>query len=94
MLLTVHKLVSLGAFVYLIVTVVRLNKLAPLSSLEMTACVVCGIFFLTLIATGGLISAMKNPPEVVHKIHQIVPYVLIIANGLTLYQLLIRKLIN
>jgi heme A synthase len=92
-LLSIHKLISLGAFAYLIVTIVRLNKLAPLSPLEMSACVVCGVFFLTLIATGGVISAMKNPPEIVRKIHQIVPYVLILANGLTFYQLLIRKLI-
>jgi heme A synthase len=94
LLLSVHKLIALGAFVYLIFTIIRIHRLTPLSPLEISACVVCGILFLILIATGGVISAMKNAPEVVHKIHQIVPYLVILSTGITLYQLLVSKIIK
>jgi heme A synthase len=92
LLVTVHKLLSLGVFVYLIVTIVRLQRLAPLSHIEWVVCLVCGFLFLVLIATGGLMSAMKNAPEFVHKIHQIVPYLVILASSTILYQLLVHKI--
>ncbi|MBN2677192.1 MAG: hypothetical protein JXR32_03895 [Anaerolineaceae bacterium] len=92
LLLTIHKLISVGAFVYLIITIINIHKQAPLSLQEMIACLVCGVFFLTLIATGGILSAMKNAPEVVHTIHQIMPYLVILSTGITLYQLLVRKI--
>jgi heme A synthase len=94
LLLNIHKLIALGAFVYLIITIIHIHRLTPLSPLEMSACVVCGVFFVALIATGGIISAMKSAPEVVHKIHQILPYLVILSTGITLYHLPVSKIIK
>jgi hypothetical protein len=47
-----------------------------------------------MVATGGLLSTAKTMPVFVHKIHQIMPYVVILTTSITLYQLLIRKILT
>ena len=91
LLLNVHKLVSLGAFVYLVVTLVQFNRLVPLGTLEWIVFAACCVFFVSLIVTGGLMSALKNPPEFLHTIHQIAPYLAILSTAGTLYLLLVHK---
>jgi hypothetical protein len=90
-LLTLHKLISITAVVYLIVNVIRIHRVTPLSLLEIVLCVASLLFFLVMVATGGLLSIAKPMPAFVHKIHQTMPYVVILTTGITLYQLLIRK---
>ncbi len=92
LLLTIHKLISLAAVVYLVFTVVRIHQVTPLNAMEMIASAVTLILFLTLIATGGLLSAARPMPGIVLKIHQIVPGLVFISTAITLYLLLIRKL--
>jgi len=89
--LTVHKLISLAAVVFLIITMVQSNRVAALSAVELIAGVLTGLFFLGLIATGGLLSSDKQMPAVVLKLHRIAPYLTVLAAAATLYLLQSRR---
>ena len=82
--LTIHKLISLATLVFLIVSVYRLNQTAPLSPVQMAACAITILFFIAMFATGGLLSAAKTMPEIIHKIHQVMPYLVILSTLATL----------
>ena len=84
---TVHKLGSLGAGAFLIVTVYRRNQEILLNGTEWVAIVVTVLFFLGLVATGGLLSSEKAMPAVVLRLHQVLPALAIVSTGVTLYLL-------
>jgi hypothetical protein len=84
---TVHKLVSLGAGVFLIVTLWQRNQAVALNGMEWVAIVVTGLFFLGLVATGGLLSSEKALPAVVLRLHQVLPVLAIASTGVMLYLL-------
>jgi hypothetical protein len=67
--LTIHKLISVAAVVYLVINVYRINQVTPLTTLEIVACAVAILLFLVMIATGGLLSVEKEMPAFVHTIH-------------------------
>jgi hypothetical protein len=89
--LTVHKLISLAAVVFLVITMVQSNRVATLSAMELVAGVVTGLFFLGLMATGGLLSSDKQMPAVVLRLHRIAPYLTVLAAAATLYLLQSRR---
>ena len=88
--LTVHKLISLAAVVLLVIFMIQANREAVLSAMELVASVVTGLFFLSLIATGGLLSMDKEMPSIVRKQHQIAPYLTLLSAAVTLYLLQVR----
>ena len=90
-ILTGHKLISLGAVVYLALTVYRIHQVTPLSPIEIAASACTLLFFIALIATGGLLSTAKAMPAAILKIHQIMPFVVILTTAATLYLVLVRK---
>ena len=61
-ILTIHKLISLAAVVFLAIIVYRVNQASALDAIELTAGLVTGLLFIGLIATGGLLSASKPMP--------------------------------
>jgi hypothetical protein len=81
LVLTLHKLISLGTFVYFGLAVYRLHKLTPLAAGQMAIAVLTVIFFLCLIATGGMLSSGKEFPAIVLKLHQIVPWLTLVSAG-------------
>ena len=85
--LTIHKLISLAAVVFLVITIHRINQVAKLSAIELTAGVVTGLFFLGTIITGGLLSVDKPMPVVVLRMHQITPFLAVLSTAVTLYLL-------
>lgn len=88
---TLHKLVSLAAGVFLIITVIRLNTVTPLSAIEWIVVVVTGLFFLGAAATGGILSTDNPvPPAAVLRLHQIIPFLTLISTAVMLYLLLGR----
>lgn len=89
--LTIHKLISIGAVVFLAINIYRIHLVTPLSPLEITVSVGTILLFLVMVVTGGLLSVEKVMPEFVHKIHQITPYLVILSTAATLYFLLVRK---
>jgi len=90
-ILTIHKLISLAAAVFLVMTVYRIHQVAPLSPVEITAVVVTGLLFLSLIISGGLLSTGKPMPAVILTMHQITPFLTVLSTAATLYLLLSRK---
>lgn len=87
---TVHKLISLTAGVFLLVTVYQGNRVVPLSANEWTALVIAGLCFAGTVASGGALSFDKPMPAAVSRVHQIAPVLTVLATGATVLQLLGR----
>ncbi len=92
LILTAHKLVSLGAAIFLAITIYRIHQDAPLSPAVIAVSTFTFLFFVIMIATGGLLSTAKVMPAIILKIHQLTPYLVILSAVATLYILLVRKL--
>ena len=84
-LFNIHKLIAVAAIVLLVITVVRANRAAALSTIELIAAVATGVSFLSLVASGGVLSIVKEMPAVVLKVHQVAPYLTLVLTGATLY---------
>jgi len=89
--LTVHKLLSVAAVVFLIAILIRSDRAAALGASELVAGLVTGLFFLSLIVTGALLSGGAQMPTLVSKLHQIAPYLTLISTVITLYLLQGRR---
>jgi len=89
-ILTIHKLISVAAIVFLVITIYRINQAATLSMIGLTACVVTGLFFLGTIIAGGLLSTGKPMPAAILTMHQITPFLTVFSTSVTLYLVLIR----
>jgi hypothetical protein len=90
-ILTLHKLISLGSVICLTVIVYRIHQSSPLIPVELGISILTLLFFVALIATGGLLSTAKTMPAVVLTIHQIMPFLVILSTSATLYLVLFRK---
>ncbi len=89
LILTLHKLISLGTVVFLAITIYRIQQTAPLSSTVIILSGVTFLLFIVLIATGGLLSTTKSMPVIVLKIHQIAPMLVILSTAANLYMILV-----
>jgi hypothetical protein len=87
----IHKLIGLAAGVFLIVTVYQIHRVAPLGPAEIIAIVVTVLFFIGVVAAGGLLSIDKPMPVIVSMMHKLLPYVAVLSTAVTLYLLLSRK---
>ena len=85
---TIHKLISLAAGIYVLVTVIQRQRMLPLSGAEWIATVVTGICFLGTVASGGFLSSDKPMPVALLRTHQIVPVLTAFSSAATLYLLL------
>jgi hypothetical protein len=88
LILTIHKLIAVGAAIFLAVTVYRANQVAPLSAIELAAIAITGVLFLGTIATGGLLSIGKEMPEAVLRLHQMTPYLTVLSTVWLLWSVL------
>lgn len=91
LLVNIHKLIALGAFVFLAITVYRLNQAVVLNSLQFTALAVTGLCGVIMIITGGLMSIDKTMPAFVTVLHRSIPYLTVLMSFVTLYLLLFRN---
>ena len=89
--LTIHKLVSLAAAVFLVVTIYQINQVAELSAIGLAAGVVTGLLFLGTGIVGGVLSTDKPLPGVILRLHQIGPVLTVLSTAVTLYFLLGRQ---
>jgi len=87
----VHKLIALAAVVLFVITMYRTNQVAALSTVELIAGIITGLFFLGLFVTGALLSIDKPMPVIVLKLHHIIPYLAVLSTAIALYLLLSRK---
>ena len=86
-ILTIHKLISLAAVVLLGITIRRISQAGALSTTELLAAIVTGLFFLGTMVTGGLLSIGKAMPAIVLRLHQITPYLTVLSTAATMYLL-------
>jgi hypothetical protein len=86
-ILTVHKLISLAAVVFLAITTYQVNQAADLSTMSLIAGVVTSLFFLGAIITGGLLSTGKPVPTAILTAHQAAPFLTVLSTAATLYLL-------
>ena len=88
LIFTIHKLIALAAIIATAVTINHLHKTAGLGlAVELTAVVITGLLFLSLLVTGGLLSIYKQAPAVIETIHHAVPYLAVISSAATFYLL-------
>ena len=90
-LVTLHKMIAIGAVVLIGLAVNQLYKTVDGKALiEMSVMVVSLILFLALIASGALLTREEMQlPEMVLKIHQVAPMLALISSSITVY-LLVR----
>jgi len=88
LILTIHKLISLAAGIFLIITLYWMNQAAPLGATELIAVVVTALFFLGTVVFGGLLSTGKPMPPAILRMHQILPFLTVLSTAVTLYLLL------
>jgi hypothetical protein len=89
-ILTIHKLISLAAVVFLVITIYQINQAATLSAIGLIAGLVTGLFFLGTIIAGGLLSIGKPVPAAILTMHQITPFLTLFSSAATLYLVLSR----
>jgi hypothetical protein len=90
LVLTVHKLISLAAVIFLGIIVYQINQAAQLSAIELAVGAITALLFVGTIITGGLLSTDQSMPTAILKIHQIGPYLTLLFSAGTLYFLLSR----
>ncbi len=93
-LVTVHKLIAVGTVVLIGIAINQLYKTGDGKAfLEMCAIAISIILFLTLIATGALLTREEMQlPAVVLKAHQAAPLLALISSMITVYLLASKKL--
>ncbi len=88
---TIHKLVGLAAGIFLAVTVYQAHQTAPYGSIDIVAIVATVLCFVGTVAAGGLLSIDKPMPEIVLKLHQVLPVLTLLSTAGTFYLLLCSK---
>jgi hypothetical protein len=87
LVVTIHKLIGLAAGVFLGLTVYRIHKVTPLSTIQIIAVVVTVLFFAVNVATGSLLSTNKAMPAAVTVINKWFPYLTVVSSGVMIYLL-------
>jgi len=99
LIFNIHKLIGLGAGIFLIRTVYLTHQAAPLNPAQWTAISVTVLLFAFTVAAGGLLGVlaeggfkslgqgMQNAISLVHKFS---PYLIALSTAMTLYLLLFR----
>lgn len=90
---TFHKLITMGTIVYLGILLYPISRSTPLQGGQVAAIAIIVVCFLALLTTGGLLSMDKVLPAIVHRLHQVLPYLTVTSVGITLYQTLFAKVV-
>ena len=90
-LFNLHKLIAVGAVVFLGVTIYNIQRAVGLAPLQVAAIVFAGLCFIVTIIAGGLLSIDRPMPAVLGVIHRFAPYLTLLSTAATLYLLLGRK---
>jgi len=90
-LFNLHKMIAVTAVALIIISVVQLYKAGEAKAIiELGMIILTGILFAALVATGGMLSFEREWPDVVLKVHQILP-LLSLAVSVVCAILLIRS---
>jgi hypothetical protein len=86
-LFTIHKLVALGAVIYLAMTVYKVHQQMPFNPAQIFFMVLTTVCLLVLFVTGALLSLDKVMPLIVFRLHHIAPYLTVLSTTASLYLL-------
>ena len=88
-LITIHKLIAVGTIVLVGMAASQLYKtIDEKIFFEVIFMAISGVLFLTLIATGALLTREEMQlPDLVLKVHQIAPGLALVASSITVYLL-------
>ena len=84
---TLHKLIALGVFAFLVVTVYKSHQTTPLEPLMWIAFVFTVVIFVATVVTGGLLSIDKPVPSALAVVHNVFPYLSLLSSAGMLYLL-------
>ena len=68
---TVHKLIALAALITAAVTIRRLHRGIEFTSIELTAVIIAGLFFLLMIISGSLLSLGRPRNDQLLAVHKV-----------------------
>lgn len=85
LLVTVHKLIGLGAGIYLGLIVYRAYQTAPFDQVQTASIAVTALLFAVNVATGSLLSTEKPMPRVISLINRAFPFLALVSTALTIY---------
>jgi hypothetical protein len=88
---TLHKLIALGAVIFTVATVQQLRTGMDTRTLAVGAVVVTGLLFLSLFASGALLSIGKPDHIAILTIHRVAPLLAVIATAATMVLLISSK---
>ena len=83
----IHKLIGVAAGLFLILTLVRINGVAPLNAGQWVAVAATAVCFAGTVATGGLLSADKPATPLLTPLHRIIPALTVVAAAGLMYAL-------
>ena len=89
LILNIHKLISLAAGIFLIVTLYQMSRAAALVATELIAAAVTAIFFVGMAVSGGLLSIGKPMPPAILLLHKGMSVLTALSTAVTLYLLAI-----
>lgn len=81
LILTVHKLISLAAGAFLIITLYQVNQAAGLGTVDLVLAVLAGLCFVTMAASGGLLSTGKPQPAAIRRMHAVMSALTVLATA-------------
>jgi site-specific recombinase len=99
-LFNLHKLIGLGAAVFLVAAVYLAQREVPLTSAQIAAMVVTGIIFILTIVAGGLVSVLADGglaslsvslQTAISIAHKVLPYLAVLSTAVSLYLLFVNK---
>ncbi len=89
LLFNIHKLIALGALVYLAIMVYNAHRAVPLTPILIALVLFTGLCFVATIVAGGLLNIDKSP-SFLAIVHRFSPYVTLLGTAATLYFLFSR----
>ncbi len=79
LVINLHKLIGIGAAVYLGIAIHRINQAAPLTPAQWAALAALIFFALITVISGGLSSVEKTFPAIIVRTHHFGPYFTILS---------------
>ncbi|GAB4538764.1 MAG: hypothetical protein Kow0063_26910 [Anaerolineae bacterium] len=87
-LVTIHKLIAVATVVLIGMAVNQLYKTGDgRMIIGLSVIVITGVLFLTLIATGALLTRDIQLPEAILKVHQVAPLLALVSSTIAVYLL-------
>jgi hypothetical protein len=88
---TIHKLVALGAVIYLAATVYKVQHAAALNPGYTIIISLTALCYITAFVTGALLSLDKAMPLIILRMHRIAPYLTVLSTAASLYLYLVKS---